>query len=65
MAVRLSDGDYEIEARIVRETNGAMLVDDGRREVWLPKRFVNVVMLSAEIALIRMRGWVAREKGFA
>jgi RNase P/RNase MRP subunit p29 len=65
VAIKLSDGDYEIEARIVRETNGAMLIDDGRREVWLPKRFVSVMMLSAEIALIRMRGWVAREKGYA
>ena len=30
----------DIEARLIHETDKALLLDDGKRKVWVPKRLV-------------------------
>lgn len=65
MATMLADGDVEIEGRVVCNQPMAILLDDGQRQVWLPRRFVSIQELQDNYVIVRMRRWVAREKGYA
>lgn len=62
------DGDkaglWEITARIVAETERALLVDDGQGPRWLPRRFLKLERLKDELALVAMPEWLAKEKGY-
>lgn len=68
MAFKHADGRYagmwEEEGRIVRETDRAILFDNGVTREWLAKSKVKVEALKGELFLIFMPDWLAREKGY-
>ena len=54
----------ELTVRLIRETEKAVLVDDGDREVWLPKShtFLPDDYDIGETCIIQVREWLAIEK---
>jgi hypothetical protein len=49
--------DIELNLDIIHETDAAVLVSDGDREVWLPKS-----MIIVEGSIITMPEWLAMDK---
>lgn len=53
-----------IVCRIVGETPGALLVDDGRVEAWIPKSMIRSRVSGAQGSVeIEIPEWLAEEKG--
>lgn len=57
-------GKWEIEARIVRESDLGVQVDDGVMRAWLPKRKIAITPLKDDLVQVLMPEWLAREKKF-
>jgi len=53
----------DIKCRVIRETDKAWLVDDGRRREWLPKSQCEIEFVSERLSVATMRQWLARDKG--
>lgn len=57
-------GLWEEEGRIIRETDKAILFDNGVTREWLAKSKIKVEALKGELFLIFMPDWMAREKRY-
>lgn len=58
----------DLELRIHRETDRAILVSDGgeiAKAVWLPKSQIEIVPNRSGTYTVTMPEWLAEEKGFA
>jgi hypothetical protein len=62
----MSKENYEITVEVKRETDKAILVDDGDVEVWLPKsQIVERTDLKDGFAELVIPEWLAEEKELA
>ena len=52
----------EITADFIRETEKAVLIDDGDNEIWLPKSQIDYAINDSTIALV-LPEWLAVDKG--
>ena len=61
----MSDGDLiEIEVEVVAETPKAMLVNDGKKEVWIPRSQIkDYCEEKGKVTSIFITEWLATEKG--
>ena len=59
-------GKVEITARILRETEKALLIEDGVTHQWLPRSKITVRPCpgAADHVEILMPEWLARDKGY-
>ena len=55
--------DIEVTVDIVRETEKALLINDGTQEVWLPKSQITWTLRRDGMLDISMPEWLAEEKG--
>lgn len=53
----------EVTADFVKETEKAVLVDDGDNKIWLPKSQIDYAINDNTIALV-LPEWLAVDKGF-
>lgn len=61
---KLSDNYVDVEVLIKRETEKAVLLNDGDNDVWLPKSMCSTNGLEVnETGKVTMPRWVAEEKG--
>jgi len=61
----MSDGDLiEIDVEVVAETPKAMLITDGKKEVWIPRSQIkDYSEESGKVTSIFLTEWMATEKG--
>jgi hypothetical protein len=52
--------DVEIDAELIHETADGILIDDGDRELWLPKRFAEY---DARTGTVSLPEWLAIQEG--
>ena len=56
--------DVEIDCKLVRETAGAMLIDNGRIQAWIPKSQISDEGIDNKVLYsIFIPQWLAEEKG--
>lgn len=61
--IKSVDIDYiEIAGTIKAETDKAILLDDGVKEVWLPKSQLEDIDRQKKIAIVTMPEWLAEVK---
>ena len=53
----------DIACTVRTETARAWLINDGTREVWVPKSQVEVEIVGTKSAIATMPEWMAKEKG--
>lgn len=53
----------EIEAEIVHETKLAVLVNDGDKDIWLPKNYIQYEGRIGQTVEIKIPDWIANDKG--
>lgn len=59
----ISKRHVEIACTVKRETDKAVLINDGTRDAWIPKALIDLHPEMGDVVTAVMPEWVAKDKG--